>query len=342
MSKERVVWVDISKGIGILLVVVGHCLNKENDIISRGLIYSFHMPLFFILTGYTFAKQPSWADFRTSIKKRFLRLWIPAYLCVFISFVSDTIISINNQNLDILNSLYKTLLSILFWEGMDINAWGIIIPGTGMSWFFIVMFFAYMLFYVLLIIVSKPKTNTLITVLISIIGYIIISLFVTIPFSIELALFLLPFLSFGRFILPRININKISSLIISLVVWISLFTIILAFSSSYFEIVPRSFPVYPICIIAAVFGSLVSICLSFQIGKINHVNKVLAFVGKYSLYFMLSHYIGGIILSTFFSSNNVFIKILINLIIIVPIAMILIFFRQYVIASQKRRRQQHV
>lgn len=41
-------WIDIAKGIGIILVVIGHTIGSQrvNDI-----IYTFHMPLFFIL-GY--------------------------------------------------------------------------------------------------------------------------------------------------------------------------------------------------------------------------------------------------------------------------------------------------
>lgn len=41
-------WVDIAKGIGIILVVMGHANCPE---IPHGIIYSFHMPLFFFLSG---------------------------------------------------------------------------------------------------------------------------------------------------------------------------------------------------------------------------------------------------------------------------------------------------
>lgn len=42
---------DIAKGIGILLVVLGH-----TQFPGAGIIYSFHMPFFFFITGYMFAK----------------------------------------------------------------------------------------------------------------------------------------------------------------------------------------------------------------------------------------------------------------------------------------------
>lgn len=54
---ERYTWIDCIKGIGIFLVVLGH-IYKDNYI---GLwIYSFHMPLFFMLSGYLmYAKSVS-------------------------------------------------------------------------------------------------------------------------------------------------------------------------------------------------------------------------------------------------------------------------------------------
>lgn len=45
----RIEWVDIAKGIGIILVVIGHMV-KGNGIVGQS-IWAFHMPLFFFLSG---------------------------------------------------------------------------------------------------------------------------------------------------------------------------------------------------------------------------------------------------------------------------------------------------
>jgi len=50
--KKRLTWIDNAKGIGILLVVLGHTYGIPVQL--HHIIYSFHMPLFFILSGYTF------------------------------------------------------------------------------------------------------------------------------------------------------------------------------------------------------------------------------------------------------------------------------------------------
>ncbi len=60
---NRFDWIDYAKGLGIILVVYGHVIRglNESKIISEKLyyysdtfVYSFHMPLFFILSGFLF------------------------------------------------------------------------------------------------------------------------------------------------------------------------------------------------------------------------------------------------------------------------------------------------
>ena len=43
-KKKRIEWVDMSKGIGILFVIYGHCYLERKYYYW---IYSFHMALFF-------------------------------------------------------------------------------------------------------------------------------------------------------------------------------------------------------------------------------------------------------------------------------------------------------
>lgn len=53
VENKRIAYIDIAKGIGILFVMLGHCLYSEESPI-RLFIYSFHMPLFFVLSGMTY------------------------------------------------------------------------------------------------------------------------------------------------------------------------------------------------------------------------------------------------------------------------------------------------
>lgn len=47
-NKQRIEWIDTIKGVGIILVLIGHC-NIPN---INQYIYLFHMPLFYIISGY--------------------------------------------------------------------------------------------------------------------------------------------------------------------------------------------------------------------------------------------------------------------------------------------------
>ncbi|MET0365882.1 MAG: acyltransferase family protein [Sphingobium sp.] len=56
-GKGRVEWVDAAKGLGILLVIAGHVWWQPGP--AHRIIYAFHMPLFFILSGYMVKPQPT-------------------------------------------------------------------------------------------------------------------------------------------------------------------------------------------------------------------------------------------------------------------------------------------
>lgn len=80
---DRVEWIDTAKGIGIILVVLGHIwLTRE----SYHYIYSLHMPLFFFLSGYlvNFAKYDR---FRQFIMAKLSSLVIPYFWFSFLTYL---------------------------------------------------------------------------------------------------------------------------------------------------------------------------------------------------------------------------------------------------------------
>lgn len=52
----RLEWIDVARGIGIIAVVAGHVWTRGP---LRDAVYSFHMPLFFLLSGLLSRPQPS-------------------------------------------------------------------------------------------------------------------------------------------------------------------------------------------------------------------------------------------------------------------------------------------
>lgn len=76
MEKEVAVkgnMISIAKGIGIILMVIGHSGCPSY---MRNFIYMFHMPLFFIISGYCF-KSYYLYNFKLFAKKKFVGLYLP-------------------------------------------------------------------------------------------------------------------------------------------------------------------------------------------------------------------------------------------------------------------------
>lgn len=56
---KRIEWIDLAKGIGIIFLIYGHIAD---DYLTMW-IYSFHIPLFFFISGYLFNPQKSAKEF---------------------------------------------------------------------------------------------------------------------------------------------------------------------------------------------------------------------------------------------------------------------------------------
>lgn len=81
---KRIEWVDIAKGVGIIFVIFGHLSNGDgksvwlpalDGIIAA--IYLFHMPLFYVLGGFTFNARNG---FNTFLSRKIRTLLIPYYI----------------------------------------------------------------------------------------------------------------------------------------------------------------------------------------------------------------------------------------------------------------------
>lgn len=78
MKKERIDEYDVAKGIGILLVILGHTLPLDSSL--RLFIYAFHMPLFFFLSGLVMKESQT-----ICLDKSLLTNYI-FYSCLYIVF----------------------------------------------------------------------------------------------------------------------------------------------------------------------------------------------------------------------------------------------------------------
>ncbi len=77
-SKTRQTWIDYAKTLGIFLVVLGHFDNVNSDI--NGFIYSFHVPLLFLISGYLTNDKSHYITFVNFLKQKIRKIIVPYYL----------------------------------------------------------------------------------------------------------------------------------------------------------------------------------------------------------------------------------------------------------------------
>lgn len=118
MNKKRIDYLDMVKGIGIFLVVLGHM--EDISTITRVWISSFHMPLFFIVSGLIMAitNEPD-KDITVSIKKKWQGIIIPYMWFSLGYFFIDILNCWVVKNIDFRTFIVDTISSVTFY-GMSV------------------------------------------------------------------------------------------------------------------------------------------------------------------------------------------------------------------------------
>ena len=102
---NRIQYIDIARGIGILLVVLGHNDFALVSPFAYQLIYSFHMPLFFFLSGYFI--NPS-VEFWQFVKRRFNSLLKPYLFTIFMIYF----VSVSFEKMSFQTALFRITKSL--------------------------------------------------------------------------------------------------------------------------------------------------------------------------------------------------------------------------------------
>lgn len=129
---ERKTLPDILKGFGIILVVLGHCIqtgsgtafNVEMLYFSDRLyqfIYSFHMPLFMMVSGYlcweSMQRAVTKEQRKNLLKRRLRTLPVPIFLCTAAEFIIRTAVNLTKGNFPQKTLILEYILNVLnnFW-----------------------------------------------------------------------------------------------------------------------------------------------------------------------------------------------------------------------------------
>ncbi|MCH3910240.1 MAG: acyltransferase family protein [Limosilactobacillus oris] len=277
---KRLEWVDIAKGIAILLMIIGHEVKNPH---IYALIFSFHMPLFFILSGYTSSRINNWSKFFYKQKKSFKKIWLLAILMVILLNIEYLIFT---PNYSVQNFWYNVLQGT-FW-GSNIPVFGII--GVGVMWFMFVFFWSKLLFDMFQVLLSDIYSGMILFVLSGVSMIWCQNFAHFLPQALDIVPVAALFMWVGAFTRKKVNFNNLNNLDKLIFTFIVLFWFICFICKIYIELSVRHYPGLFIPVIEALGGTF-AICLLSKWIPAGKVSELLQNVGKHTLAVLCIHHL---------------------------------------------------
>ncbi|RKI88676.1 hypothetical protein D7V94_19055 [Parablautia intestinalis] len=299
-NDKRIDWIDCSKGITILLVIFGHTISSggsQLEQVLRGGIFSFHMPLFFILSCITFKLSTEGSQFVKKTEKACRHLVFTA----LILYGLRTLVNIVNNfhTIEWKGYIAEKINVLVYGSGSNVIVSGTVIPAFGMMWFFVVLFWGRTLFDYLHLKLKKIKF--IVAILMSTMIGIVLGCVQWLPLSFDVALVVMPFFWFGDY-LKHANLNRkrAAGCIVSLLIWGITFAMSYFIKNDYMELAGRRYPLFPLCYITAMAGTMFICYFSQYMLMLGGLAKPLVYIGRNSIYLYCVHamdYVYGFIWS---------------------------------------------
>lgn len=204
--KQRIEYIDTVKAFAILLMVVGHCHWIDSIPKLRDIIYTFHMPIFFVIAGLFIKPQ-------TPLKggRKYACLYLkPYFITCFFFLVLEIINSIihgKDVYLLFLNWIKQTLFGSGWSYGYEMFA---TTPAIGCIWFLFALFWAE-LFYS-----SIKRINSNLEQCLWVFGFFVFAVFsvryIRFPFSLQPGMSAVLFLWAGDMIMTYNVLEKVKTL----------------------------------------------------------------------------------------------------------------------------------
>lgn len=289
---NRIEWVDIAKGLGIILVVLGHTSSPE---ILIKFIFAFHMPLFFFLSGYLHIKN-KYPNFKKLVSSKSRSLLIP-YMYFSIILYSFWLIAGRHLSGDENTPVWKPFIGIFYSIGE--KDWMV---HASPLWFLSCLFMTECIFYILT--KYSVKFIVIFTICLSLVGYFYSLLIpIRLPWSLDVALTGVVFYSVG-FLFRQYFVIRLGKFLLPILL---LSTFIISQLNESIDLNTLKFNNYFYFYMAA-FTGILSIII---IAQIISNSKTLSFLGRNSIMILALHlltfsFLKGIMVFVF----NIDIKIL--------------------------------
>lgn len=298
-EKKRIEYIDLAKGITILLVILGHSIENEKSLdFLQGMIFSFHMPLFFILSCMTFKWSGNIKEYFKKTFKALRHLIVPVLVIALIMTIWQ-IIDYNMQygleGVDWGNYFTGQLLSVLYASGRESYFGDVCVAPLNLPWFLVVLFLGRSIYDLIRMLCVKRFWHTLLCAAALVLSGVGVFL------SQASGLYLM--LSFDLVLLVQVymwvgDVNRglfeayfrPFHVPVCLVLWLAGFTALYNVTDHrYLELAVRSVPYTFWAIALSVVGCFFMLGLCRVLEKYAAHLKSFLWLGRYSLYMFYAH-----------------------------------------------------
>ncbi len=267
----------------MLFVIMGHSIAYESRL--EGIILSFHMPLFFVLSGVTMKRPGSLKEYGRGILKDGKRLLLPFIGMVFLELIFFEIFVARKPVTELARLFAKSILSGNNGHNPETALF------VGAFWFICALFLSKLLYRLIWFILGKWKTIP--CLLLFPVSILLVRRGIILPWYLDSIFICLLFLEvgnlFGKWQAKKLFTTLIGCL--SLAAW-SVLTILKGVS---LDLNIRQYGY--VSLLNALLGSLGIMAICVLLGKFR-VTTPLAFVGKHSFLLLCIHQLENFLIVT--------------------------------------------
>lgn len=271
-SQKRIKWIDDCKGIGMILVILGHCAYFGG--VLHNYIFTFHMPLFFLLSGLFFKTNM----IRNVVTRKTKSLILPYVSFSVLGLIMTIAIPSWRNNYSLKGFIYDVYMGSPDYINVS-------------SIWFLMCLFVTMLFMALILKIKSKKTAQyiIITLLFFLgVGFAYIREKIPylpgkrLPFDIDVALISILFFGMGYYF--KNSIKKMSSLnnyvLIGIFACLSCVLWGIASVNGRVNLHGLTFNNPILYLVGAILGSLMLMALSIILSRVNILDKVFGWIGR--------------------------------------------------------------
>lgn len=284
-SLKRLQYLDLAKAVGMLCVLIGHSFISEK---INTVIYAFHMPLFFFISGYLCKPQ------KVALKKinqKCGHILVPYVITTFFTIIlslifESGIVLVKDHKTVFLPNMMKWLEAGVLGLGYRADYRGGVLPSIGPVWFLLALFWATLLLEAYKRLHCSPIITSIIVGVCSIVSF----RYFFLPWSIQEGMVASVFMTLGYIYRPKENrIKNQKALRIGIYGFAILYIICCLHLDKHIDMVKCEYPFGVIDILGTTMCVITVLLISDMLSSKYYHYGALDIVGKHTMLILCIH-----------------------------------------------------